>query len=191
MTVRASLSLLAVVLVALVVAGCGGGSGDATATIGGETITVPSDVHGFYGELEAILDQLPYEAWYAKCVITETKKSISPEEAEVLAELPEEEREEKATEATSAAGPICEAKHRLPVVDPNASPKELDLLRAGYVSSMKTVAESKGATPNQATCVEEGFEELPDQELIAVVNGSKTVREGILLSVFKPCTKAE
>jgi hypothetical protein len=189
-TVRASLSLL-VLLAALVVAGCGGGSGDQTATLGDQTITVPSDVHGFYGELEAILDQLPYEAWYAKCVITETKKSISPEEAEVLAELPEEEREEKATEATSAAGPICEAKHRLPVVDPKASPKELALLRAGYISSMKSVAESKGATPGQAACVEEGFEELPDEELIAVVNGSKTVREGILLSVFKPCTKAE
>jgi hypothetical protein len=109
----------------------------------------------------------------------------------VLAELPEEEREEKATEATSAAGPICEAKHHLPVVDPKASPKELALLRAGYVSSMKAVAISKGASPDQAACVEEGFENLPDEELIAVVNGSKSVREGILLSLFKPCTKAK
>jgi hypothetical protein len=187
---RASLSLIALVIAALAVVGCGG-SGDQTATLGDQTITVPSDVHGFYGELEAILAQLPYEAWYSKCVIAETKKSISPAEAEVLAELPEKEREEKATEATSAAGPICEEKHRLPVVDPNASSKELALLRAGYVSSMKAVAESKGATAGQAACVEEGFEELPDEELIAVVNGSKTVREGILLSVFKPCTKAE
>jgi hypothetical protein len=187
---RASLSLI-VVLAALVVAGCGGGSGDQTATLGDETLTMPSDVHGFYGELEVILDQLPYEAWYSKCVVTEVQKSISPAEAEVLAELPEKEREEKATEATSLAGPICESEHRLPVVDPNASSKELDLLRAGYVGSMKSVAESKGASPSQAACVEEGFEQLPDEELIAVVNGAKTVREGILLSVFKPCTAAK
>jgi hypothetical protein len=187
--VRASLlSLIAAVLAVGLLAGCGGGSGDATATLGDETLTMPSDVHGFYPELEAILAQLPYEAWYAKCVVSEVKKSIDPEEAEKLAELPEDERESLANQATSKAGPICEAKHRLPVVDPKASPKELNLLRAGYVSSMKAVAESKGATASQATCVEEGFEELSDKDLIAVVNGAKTVREGILLEVFKPCT---
>jgi hypothetical protein len=185
---RASLSLIAIVLAAFVVAGCGGGSGDATATLGDETLTMPSDVDGFYPELEAILDQLPYESWYAKCVVAEVKKSIDPEEAEKLAELPEEEREGLSNQAISKAGPICEAAHHLPVVDPNASSKELGLLRAGYVSSMKAVAESKGATPDQASCVEEGFEELDDKELVAVVNGAKTVREGILLSVFKPCT---
>jgi hypothetical protein len=77
------------------------------------------------------------------------------------------------------------------MIDPNASSKELDLLRAGYVTSMKAVAESNGASPTQTACIERGFEKLPQQELIAIGNGSKTVREGILLSVFKPCASAK
>jgi hypothetical protein len=188
---RAALALIAVLAVAAVaVAGCGGSSASqTTATIGGQTVTVPSDTHGVYGELEAILGQLPYEAWYAKCVVDQVKKALSPDEAEALAELPEGERDEKALAITSQAGPACEAQHHhLTVVDPNASSKELDLLRAGYVTSMKAVAESNGATPDQAACVERGFEELPEKEMIAIGNGSKTVREGILLSVFKPCS---
>jgi len=175
------------VLAAALAAGCGG-SDHQTATVGGGTITVPNDTHGLYGELETILDQLPYEAWYAKCVVDQVKKTLSPEEAKSLAQLPEDEREEKAVQVISRAGPACEAKHHLPVVDPHASSKELDLLRAGYASSMTALAEQNGATDDQIACVEQGFEELPEKELIAVINGAKTVREGILLSVFKPCS---
>jgi hypothetical protein len=179
-------SALLGVLVAALLAGCGG-SGDQTATVGHETITVPSDAHGVYAELEAILDQLPYQPWYAKCVVGEVEKVLGPDEAEKLAELPEAEREEKAMQITSKAGPVCEAKHHRPVIDPNATAKELDLLRAGYITSMKAVAETGGANPEQAACIERGFEKLGDKELIAVGNGTKEVREGILLSIFKPC----
>jgi hypothetical protein len=187
---RAALALI-LVLAAAAVAGCGGSSGDQTTTFGNQTITVPGDAHGASAELEAILDQLPYEAWYAKCIVSEVKKALSPDEAEQLAELPEGEREEKATEITSKAGPICEAQHHLPVIDSNASSKELDLLRAGYVTSMKKVAESNGANADQTACIEKGFEQLPEKELITIGNGSKTAREGILLSVFKPCSKVK
>jgi len=184
------LALIAV-LAAAVLAGCGGGSGDTTARLGKETITVPSDTHGVYAELEAILDQLPYRPWYTKCVVGEVEKVLDPAEAEELAELPEAEREEKAMQITSQAGPACEAKHHGPVIDANASTKELDLLRAGYVTSMKAVAESNGASPTQTACIESGFEKLPEKELIEIGNGSKAVREGILLSVFKPCASSK
>jgi hypothetical protein len=185
---RVALALIAV-LVAALVAGCGGGSDDErTVGTGGEAFTVPNDTHGVYSELEAILDQLPYEAWYTKCVVAQVKKTLTPAEAEALAELPEAEREEKAVQVTSQAGPACEAEHHLPVVDPHASSRELDLLRAGYVSWMTALAEQNGATDDQIACVENGFEELPEKELIAVINGAKSVREGILLSVFKPCS---
>lgn len=185
---RAALALIAA-LAALVLVGCGGSSGGQTATVGDQTITVPGDTHGVYGELEAILTQLPYEAWYTKCVVAEVKKRIGRAEAEALAKLPEGEREKKATEITSRAGPACEARHHLPVVDPSASAKELALLRAGYASSMTALAEAHGATAHQIACVERGFEKLSDKQLVAVVNGAKAVREGILLSVFKPCSK--
>lgn len=184
---RAVLALIAVLLAAAV-AGCGGGSGSATVGSGKETFTVPADVHGFYGELGAILDQLPYEAWYTKCVIAEVKKTLPPKEAEELEELPEEERERKTVEVSSQAGPACEAKHHLPVVDPHASTKELDLLRAGYITSFVALAEAGGASPGQATCVETRIEQLPQEKLIEIGNGTKPVRKGILLSIFKPCT---
>jgi hypothetical protein len=184
---RACLSLV-VVLAAAAMAGCGGSSGGGdTATVGDQTITVPSDAHGVYAETEAILDQLPYEAWYTKCVVDQVKKNLTPAEAEELAELPEGERDEKAIQITSAAGPACEAEHHLPVVDPHASSKELDLLRAGYVSSLTSVAESKGADEEQVSCIEKNVEDLPTDELIGIANASKTAREGILLSIFKPC----
>jgi hypothetical protein len=188
---RAALALI-VVLAAVAVAGCGGSSGDQTTTFGNQTVTVPSDAHGVYAELEAILDQLPYEPWYTKCIVRQVEKVLGPAEAEALSELPEAEREEKATQITSQAGPTCEGLHpNLSVVDSTATSKELDLLRAGYVTSMKAVAESNGANPDQTACIEKGFEQLPEKELIEIGNGSKTAREGILLSVFKPCSKVK
>lgn len=188
MPLRAILALIAL-LAAIAVTGCGGGSGDGTVGSGGQTFTVPSDAHGVYGEVEAILDQLPYQAWYTKCVVGEVEKVLSPAEAEELAELPEAQREEKAIKVTSKAGPTCEARHHRPVIDPNASTKELDLLRAGYVTSMKALAEANGAEPDQLTCIEKNVAALPEKQLIGIGNGSRTVREGILLSIFKPCAK--
>lgn len=186
MSPRAVLALIAVVAAGML-AGCGGSSGDTSANIGNEVVTVPSDVHGVYGEVEAILDQLPYEAWYKKCVVAQVKENLGAAKAEELAELPEAEREERGIEATYRAGPTCEAEHHLPVIDPKASGKELDLFRAEYVTTMKGLAESHGATEEQMACVEEGFGGLPDKKLIAAVDGTKAVREGILLSVFRPC----
>ncbi|HEX4306776.1 MAG TPA: hypothetical protein VHZ54_12105 [Solirubrobacterales bacterium] len=186
---RPILALIAVLAVC-VLAGCGGSS-DQTASLGKETLTVPSDTHGVYAELQVILDQLPYQSWYTTCVVDQVKKVLSPAEAEALAELPEGEREKKAFQVISTAGPTCEREHHRPTVDPNASTEELDLLRAGYVTSMTAVAESNGATAGQIACVEKGFEELPDPQVIGIANAPNKVREGILLSVFKPCAAAD
>jgi hypothetical protein len=186
--VRAALVVI-VILAAALPAGCG--SSDDTATIGGRTITVPSDTHGVYAETEAILDQLPYQHWYSKCVVEQVEGELSPAEAEALSRLPEDERGKKAMQIVSKAGPTCEKKFHRPVVDPNATTKELDLLRAGYVTSMKALAEQNGLNPAQTACVERGFEKLPDNEVINIGNGSAKTREGILLSVFKPCAKVK
>ena len=188
--VRATLLVIVVALVAALAAGCGGSS-DQTASMGNETFTVPSDTHGVYAELQVILDQLPYQSWYTTCVVDQVKKVLSPAEAEALAELPEAERDKKAFQVISSAGPTCEREHQRPVVDPNASTQELDLLRAGYVTSMTAVAESNGAAPSQTACVKKGFEELPDPKVIGIANAPNKVREGILLSVFKPCAAAK
>ncbi len=98
---------------------------------------MPSDVHGFKRELKAILDQLPYQRWYTDCVVGEVEKLLGPAESEELSDLPEAKREQKLNEIAAKAGPNCEKKTNRPPIDPNASGKELDLLRAGYLTSMK------------------------------------------------------
>lgn len=182
--------LVVIALAAIVVGGCGS-SGGQTASLNGEQVTVPSDVHDVYGEVEAFLDQLPYQGWYTKCVVKRVKNTLSPAEAEALSELPESEREGKATRAITKAGPACEKSTNRPVIDPNASEKELALYRAGYLTPVRALAEENGMSSDQVSCVEEGFEELSDAKVVDLGNGSHKVREGILLSVFKPCAKVK
>jgi hypothetical protein len=188
--VRGTLALIAVLVAAAVLAGCGGSS-DQTLRAGGQTITVPGDVHGFYGELEAILDQFPYQHWYTKCVVARVKKSIPPAEAEAVAKLSESQSEEKAMQAISAAGPACEKSTGRAAVDPNASSEEIAVLRADYLPSLVSLGEADKLSPTQIECLEQTFETLPDEQIVAMSNGSHEVREGILLSVFKPCAKAK
>lgn len=187
---RATLLVIVVALVAALVAGCGS-SGGQTASLNGETVTVPGDVHDVYGEVEAFLAQLPYQGWYTECVIKHIKKSLSPKEAEALAELPESEREGKASRAITKAGPACEKSTDRPVIDPNAPEKALNLYRAGYLTPVRDLAEENGMSSDQVSCVEEAFQELPTAKIVALGNGSHKVREGILLSVFKPCAKVK
>jgi hypothetical protein len=151
--------------------------------------TVPSDVHGLNGEIKAILDQLPYQHWYTRCVIGEVEKVLTPAEAEALSELSEAERERKLTAITGKAGPNCERKSGRPPVDPNGSSKEFKLLRAGYMTSFVGLAEANELSSTQTACVESRTEQLPVKALIAFGNGTKKVREGILLFVFKPCAE--
>lgn len=184
------LSLFGAALAAAVlVAGCGGGSSDQTLSVGnGETITVSGDVHGFYGELEAILDQFPYQHWYVACVVREAEKILSPKEAEELEDLPEAERQEKTQQTVSKAQPGCEKTAR-PTVDPNASSKEVALLRASSLPGIVGLAETNGMSSTQVECVEAFFAKLPDKKIIELRNGTDKVREGILVSVFRPCAQ--
>jgi hypothetical protein len=188
--VRATL-LIIVALAAVVVAGCGGSSDRTLSAGNGQTVTVPSDVHGAFGEIEAVLDQLPYQRWYTHCLIHRVKAGLSPSEAERLTELSGSEGEEKAGQLIVKAMPACEKAAGRPTVDPNASPQELDLLRANYVPSMTQLAGANGLDEEQVACVASNAEELPDKQVVAMANGSHKVREGILLSVFEPCAKVK
>jgi hypothetical protein len=178
----------AVLVAAILVAGCGG-SGDQTLSVGsGETITVSGDVHGFYGELEAILDQFPYQRWYVACVVREAKKILGPKEAEELEDLPEAERQKKAQKAAAEAEPACEKTDR-PTIDPNASSDEIELLRVSSLPGIIEFAETNGMSSTQVECVQSFFAKLPDEKIIELRNGTDKVREGILVSVFRPCAQ--
>ena len=183
------LSLLAtVVAVAALLAGCGGSS-DQTLSVGnGQTITVAGDVHGLYGELEAILAQFPYQHWYVACLVREAQQILGPNGAEELEELPQSERQEKFQQTVTKAQPGCEKTDR-PTIDPNASGKEISLLRAGTIPAITNLAETNGMSPTQVACVENFFAKLPDRKIIELHNGTDEAREGILVSVFRPCAQ--
>ncbi len=119
------------------------------------------------------------------------KKDLSPKEAEALEELPEPSHAGKAEQIIAAAGPACEKSSSRPLVDPNASAKELALYRAGFVEPMRKVAESHGFEAAGVECVEQTVEELPGGKVVGLGNGTHAVREGILLSVLAQCVKAE
>ncbi|MFT3865248.1 MAG: hypothetical protein QM729_13305 [Solirubrobacterales bacterium] len=177
---RATL-LVVVALVAAVVAGCGS-SGSTE-----NQVTVPSDVHDLYGEVEAILGQMPYQDWYRECVVGRVKKEVGAAEAEALAELPESKRATKAMEAVAAAGPACERSTSRPTIDPNATEKEFALYRASLVTGLGELAEREKLSSDQVTCVEEATEELPVTKLVALGNGSHKVRERILVTIIASC----
>jgi len=187
--VRATLLVIAALAMGLLVAACGS-SGGKTESVGGATVTVPADVHGVYPELEALLAQFPYQGWYTKCVITRVKKELSPSEVEALEQKPESAGAGKAEQDIAAAGAACK-KSKRPLVDPNASEKELALFRAGFVEPLRSEAEKNGFEGAQLECVERTVEELPPGKVIALGNGTSAVRKGILLSVLAQCVKPE
>lgn len=185
---RIVLLVSAALAAAALMAGCGGSS-EQTLSVGeGETITVPADVSGFYGELEAILDQFPYQRWYVNCVVDKAKKILGPKGAEELEELPEGEREAKAQDAAAKAEPACEKTDR-PAIDPNASSGEIELLRVSSIPGVTEFAESNGMSATQVACVQSFFKKLPDKKIIELRNGTDKAREGILVSVFRPCAQ--
>jgi hypothetical protein len=189
--VRFPLRLVLLVIVGAlagaVVAGCGG-SGDGTAAGGEGTVSIPADVHGLFGELEAVLDQYPYQHWYVNCVMGEARKLLSPKEAAELEGLSVAEREKKSQEVVAKAAPSCEKSGR-PTIDPNASSQELQLLRASTVPTITRFAETNGMNPLQVRCVQSLFKKLSDEKLIELRNGTDKAREGILVSVFRPCAQ--
>jgi len=186
---RLVLLLIVAALAGGVIAGCGS-SGDKAGTVGGGTVTIPGDAKGFYGELEAILAQYPYQHWYVACVMREAKKFLSPKEAEELEDLPEAERQQKSQEVAAKAGPPCEESGRA-TIDPNATPEEIQLLRVSSVPAIAEFAEANGMNSTQVACVQSLFKKLSDKQIVELRNGTDEVREGILVSVFKPCSRLQ
>lgn len=186
---RAILLVILALATGVLLAACGS-SGGKTESVGGATITVPGDVHGVFPELEALLAQFPYQGWYTKCVIDRVKSELSPSEIEALEQKPESSGAGKAEAIIAAAGATCK-KSKRPLIDPNASEKELALFRAGFVEPLRSEAEKHGFEGAQLECVEETVEELPVGKVIGLGNGTTAVRKGILLSVLAQCVKAE
>jgi hypothetical protein len=189
--VRATLLVIAALGTGLLLAACGSSGGGQTESVEGGTITVPADVHGVYSELEALLAQFPYQHWYTNCVEARVKKELSPKEAEALDQNPESSGVGKAEQIIAAASAACKESSKRPLIDPNASDKELALFRAGFVGRLRGIAETHGFEGAQLECIEQTVEELPTGKVVGLGNGTRHVREGIELSVLAQCVKPE
>ncbi len=186
---RRAVVLALLALTAAAVAGCGGGSEEETSSFGGGTVTIPSGVHGLYGELEALLAQFPYQPWFDQCVEAGVHKKLSQAEVEEIEKLPESKRSEQALGVIAEARTVCEKRNR-PLIDPNASEDELDLYRAGYVQPLREKAEAEEFSPEGVACVEEKVENLAAPKLLVLGNGNPSAGKVILLAVLSTCAKA-
>jgi hypothetical protein len=184
--VRATLLVIAALAAGLLLAACGG-SGSDTSDLGQATVTVPSDVKGVIPELEALLAQYPYQRWYTHCIVKTTKRELTPAELEAT----ESSGAANAEKIIAAAGPACRKKIHRPVIDPNASEEQLEILRAGFVEQLTSGAEGKGFEGKRLECVRRLAEELPSPEVVALVEGTHRAHEGILVAVLAHCVKAE
>lgn len=187
---RATLLVIAALASGLLLAACGS-SGDQTKSVEGGTITVPADIHGVFPELETLLAQFPYQRWYTDCVIARAKKKVGAKEVELLEKQPESKGAAEAEQVIAGVVSSCKKASKRPLVDPNASEKELALFRAGFVEPYMAEAEKHGFEGARLECVEQTVEELPGGKVVGLGNGTNAVREGILLSVLAQCVKAE
>ncbi len=183
---RATLLVIAALATGLLLAACGS-SNNQSVSVGRATVTVPADVHGVIPELEALLAQFPYQRWYSDCIVATVKKELTPAEAAAA----DSNGAPNAEKIVAAAGPTCKKSSNRPIVNPNASEKELDILRAGFVEQIRPEAEKKGFEGAKLECVEQTAEDLPPGKVLGLANGTHGVREGILLSVLAHCVKAE
>ncbi len=170
------------VLAALALVACGGGDSTTSAsTGGGESVDL-------FGKLGSLLARFPYTDAYRECLLEQAKGQVDEAEVEEFAALPEAERQQKTLELAFGVSSKCE-KPGQDAIDPNGTPAQMKLLRAGYVSTLAQLAAKEGFPEAATECVAEAAEGLSDQELIVIGNGSEKKREAILLGVFKGCAK--
>jgi hypothetical protein len=175
-----ALALLGV-LAALALTACGGGGSSTDSTSGG----APVDL---FAKLGTLLRRFPYTDAYRECLLEHAKGQVDESEVEEFAGLPEAERQQKTLELAFGVSSKCE-KPGQKAIDPNGTPAQMKLLRAGYVSTLAQLAAKEGFPEAATECVAEAAGKLSDAELIVIGNGSEKRREAILLGVFKGCAK--
>jgi hypothetical protein len=179
-TLPLALALLGV-LAALALGACGGGDSSTDTTAGGDSVDL-------FGRLGTVLDKFPYTDAYRACLLEHAKSQVDESEVAEFAELPDAEREQKTLELAFGVSSKCE-KPGQEAIDPNGTPAQMKLLRAGYVSTLAQLSAKEGFPPAAAECVAAAAAKLSDAELIVIGNGSEKRREAILLGIFKGCAK--
>jgi hypothetical protein len=175
------------VALALLVAGCGS-SGDQTATIGTSEVTISGDEdpQTFSEVVGLLLDKTPYQSWYSRCLEGEIEKRLSDAEEDELLDLSKAEAEGRLTELMLPAGKACQQEGRR-YIDPNASAEELDLLRSSEQTGLGLVLRQQGASASLVACLERGVGNLPNDELVELIEGSLRTREALLEGIGEGC----
>lgn len=175
------LRLLALVpAVLLLAAACGGGSSSGTSSSEGSGDP--------FAQLRFVLGKFPYAPWYRECIVEQVESKLTADELEELAELPEEQGRKVALRFALGAAPRCEAHGRKPIVS-NPSHVQVQLLRAGYASTLEALGRRQGLDARQASCLSRTIARFPDEKVLALGNASEKEREQILVGVVEGCAE--
>src|SRR5262249_29729116 len=157
---------------------------------GGDSSTAGTEESSadLFGKLNTLLAKFPYTGAYRECLLEHAKSQVNEAEVEEFAELPDAERQRKTLELAFGVSSKRE-KPGQDAIDPNGTPAQMRLLRAGYVSTLTQLAAKEGFPEAATECVAAAAEKLSDAELVTIGNGSEKRREAILLGVFKGCAK--
>jgi hypothetical protein len=175
-------------LLALVSAGCGS-SGDVTATVAGEEVTIAGDVDpSTFAITRELLRQTPFTSWYQRCIITQAEGVLSPAEAKRLTAIPRESerRKQRELDLLIKIGPACEKTNRN-LIDPDAPPESFDLVRAQTSESMRLLFRKEGFGEAKQVCAAEAVLETSNEEYTSIMNSNAKARETRFLRLISPC----
>lgn len=197
-----SAAVLAVVSVALLLAGCGGGdstdSSSASTTdvtvADGLVITVPSDLgsqepkEAILAVLDAVAEKVGFTSEWKTCV-GDGIDEIPDSKLQSLDAMSEEEVSQTALQFSAQLGASCGKTVDL-VVSPDATPEQIDALRSLTASQLEGYAGGARLTPAQVGCMSDKYEALPDDKVVEFANASTQRSAQLILGLIQICAKA-
>lgn len=187
---------------ALLLAGCGGGdSTDSSAAsttdvtvADGLVIAVPSDLgsqepkEAILAVLDAVAEKVGFTSEWKTCV-ADGIDEIPDSKLQSLDAMSEEEVSQTALQFSAELGASCGKTVDL-VVNPDATPEQIDALRSLTASQLEGYAGGARLTPAQVSCMSDKYEALPDDKVVEFANASTQRSAQLILGLIQICAKA-
>jgi hypothetical protein len=143
-----------------------------------------------FAKLEGRLAETAYLPAYQRCTIEEAERLFSPEELGELAELPRNEALKAISKVLVPAELKCKQRSGDRVVDPDASPRELERTRDRRAKTLAEGVVLSGEGAALGRCVERQVESLSDSRYIEFENASFAAQASQLAQMAEPCLGA-
>jgi len=197
--------LLGPALVAAIVfglSGCGGGdstdsSSAATSdfTIAdGLVITAPADLgsedpkQAVLTVLDAVAEKVGFSSEWRACV-EDGISAIPDSKFQSLDGLDAQERIQAAQQYNAQLATSCGKKVDL-VVSPDATPDQIDALRALTAFQLGSTYSGGKITQEQTSCIVDKYEALPDAKVVEFANAAAREQVQLTLALLRICSKA-